>query len=932
MWSKALALAGLAALAALINLHAPAVFFDMQLMLGSAVAVLALLLFGWSGLLVGAAALAVTVVRWGHPFELLIGMGLLIWLRWFLDHLNGGRSQHTNGRLVLAAIGYWLVIGIPAEILLFSLRLGIDPVKALGLGLKEAVVSVLSVALGMTSFLIWRTWRQRRSRGQLSARGITFATVLLAVSLPGLLIALILSAQLKTTAIAAQYEAMSQLAEKTQELNRLPDPADTRTRAVLWRSGAGRELSSDPDLFARLGRHYALERPSRSGHPGLDLLVPVREVPVLISDQQSYWTVRHGAVTVVEPAEPLIRRLDNELLLPAFSLMALLLVLAAVLAEALATSVERQFQGVIQPLQRQPGAEQLPDLGASLIRELQVLVELVNRRTRRTRELSSSLQQARDELAQTALAITEAIPVGTYTMVLRPGAELARFSFLSDRFLEITGLERQVAVADPLQAFACVHPDDQDAWLALNAETFARKLPFKGQCRVIVRGEVRWIMAESVPRDLPDGSTVWEGVLTDITEQVLAEQKLRDREQEVRRILSSLPIPVGSTLLGGDQEIVFLNQRFLDTFGYSAEELPTLQAWAERAYPDPAYRRQVLDSWEQEVRRSIPSTGEAGPMELEVVCKDGSRRTVILTATLREDRMVATFLDITDRKRAEAVLEQSYRREAELKERQRLELEAKLRTSLTAAAVAHEINQPLSAILINAQLLQDQLQALPEGDGRNLLKPLLELQIRESERIVATIEKMRMLLRNVQSDQQRIDLCEVIASARLYLRSLLSSHGVLLETSGLDQPQWLLGDAAQLQIAVANLMRNAVEALSGAGVPAPRLRLTLERCSLERPNPEPPNPERPNPGRPNPGLPSDSHGSPWLELRVADNGPGFGELQLEQLLLASTKPQGSGVGLFVVNTAAEIHGGTLQLGRSAELGGAEVLLRLPALA
>ena len=74
--SRAWALVSLAFLAVQVNLHAPTVFFDMQLMFGSGVAVLALLLFGWGGLFVGAAALAVTVVRWGHPFELLIGMGL----------------------------------------------------------------------------------------------------------------------------------------------------------------------------------------------------------------------------------------------------------------------------------------------------------------------------------------------------------------------------------------------------------------------------------------------------------------------------------------------------------------------------------------------------------------------------------------------------------------------------------------------------------------------------------------------------------------------------------------------------------------------------------------------------------------------------------------------------------------------------------------
>jgi signal transduction histidine kinase len=268
--------------------------------------------------------------------------------------------------------------------------------------------------------------------------------------------------------------------------------------------------------------------------------------------------------------------------------------------------------------------------------------------------------------------------------------------------------------------------------------------------------------------------------------------------------------------------------------------------------------------------------------------------------------MLVVFLDISERKRAAAALEGALRREAELKERQRRELEAKLHTSLTAAAVAHEINQPLSGLLINTQMLQAQLEQLPQGDPQNSLRPLLELQLRDTERIVETIERMRMLLRNVRTDPQRIDLCEVVESARLVLAGLLSSHAVAVQESGLDQPQWLQGDGAQLQIATANLIRNAVEALEQAAVAKPVVRLTLER----RPAVE---------------------GGDWLELRIADNGPGFADLSRDQLLLASTKAAGSGIGLFVAATAVENHGGSLELGRSQDLGGAEVRVRLPAL-
>ena len=904
-------------LAALINLNAPTVFFDSQLMLGTSVAVLALLVFGWSGLLVGGAALAVTVVRWGHPFELLIGMAQLVWLRWFLDHLNGPPSQQANGRIVLASIGFWLVIGMPAELVLFTQRLGVDLSKGLGLGLKEAVTSVLSTAIGLVLYMGWRAWRGRGRRGQVSVRGVTFAAVLLAVSVPGVLITFTLSAQLKTTALQAQRQKLTMVASEVAgalaSTGAAPRAALADGVEVRWRDPQGVALgSSNPRLFERLDQGFQEQIPSRTRLVGLDVLVPRQGIPVLQADQQAYWLVRSGAVSVVQPAEPLIRQLDDELLFPSFTLLALLLLLAAALAEGLAMAAEREFLAVIRPLQGQPNADQLPDLGGSAIRELQQVVELVNSRTRRTRELSLSLQQARDALAQTALAITEAIPVGTYTMVLRPGGDRSAFSFVSQRFLDLCGVDRPAVMADSLQAFAHVHPDDQAMVLRRHAEACVHNIAFRAQYRVVLAGEMSWLRAESIPRSLADGSTVWEGVLSDVTEQTLAQQQLRATEQQLRHILDGLPIPVGCSRLEEPQEIVFVNQRFLDTFGYSAEEVGTVQAWSGLAFPDPHYRRQVLARWNELVEQGLARGSEIGPLALEVQCKDGSRRDLILTGTLNNGQMVATFLDVTARKQAERALAQAFQRERELKERQRLELEGKLRTSLTAAAVAHEINQPLSAILINAQMLQSQLQALPESDALQLMKPLLTLQVEEANRIVATIEKMRMLLRNVQTDHERVDLCEVVASVQLYLRSLLSHHGVTLKASGLDEPQWLLGDAAQLQIAIANLIRNAVEAVDQAAVPQPQVRLTLERLPPER------HAEPQQPG--------------WLVLRVADNGPGFGNLQLEQLPLTSTKPQGSGIGLFVARTTAQNHGGSLELQRSEALGGAEVVLRLPAVA
>lgn len=153
----------------------------------------------------------------------------------------------------------------------------------------------------------------------------------------------------------------------------------------------------------------------------------------------------------------------------------------------------------------------------------------------RVKAEATALREALDEnrmiLAQTAYEITENIPVGTYTMVLGPGEELANFGFMSRKFFEITGLDEAEARADPLKAFACVHPDDYDDWVQKNAHAFVHKRPFREKTRLLVDGQVRWIVAESIPRLTKDGTWIWEGVIQDITSQKISEQALRRANQ-----------------------------------------------------------------------------------------------------------------------------------------------------------------------------------------------------------------------------------------------------------------------------------------------------------------------------------------------------------------------------------------------------------------
>lgn len=211
-------------------------------------------------------------------------------------------------------------------------------------------------------------------------------------------------------------------------------------------------------------------------------------------------------------------------------------------AEAL--ELARQQEGTVGTLEAEvmtADGRRLAVVFSAVVLEEMLVVSMLDITQRRQAE--EQLQQARLQLAETALAVTEAIPVGTYTMLQPPDGGMASFAFMSERFLAICGLEREAAAADPFNAFACVHPDDYDAWLARNAEAFATRLPFYGETRIVVDGEVRWISAESIPRQLSDGSVVWEGVLIDITERICTQRRLQDNESRLRRILDSLLDP-----------------------------------------------------------------------------------------------------------------------------------------------------------------------------------------------------------------------------------------------------------------------------------------------------------------------------------------------------------------------------------------------------
>ena len=141
----------------------------------------------------------------------------------------------------------------------------------------------------------------------------------------------------------------------------------------------------------------------------------------------------------------------------------------------------------------------------------------------------------------------------------------------------------------------------------------------------------------------------------DITERKRAEEALRKSEAQLLAMLNATPFPIALVDVQ-DNKIDFWSHSALTLFGHTA---PTAAEWYQIAYPDPDYQREVLDRWKPflEIARESHQTVNTG--EYRVTCSDGSARICELYVTFLTDRLLITFNDITERKRAEETLRQS---------------------------------------------------------------------------------------------------------------------------------------------------------------------------------------------------------------------------------------------------------------------------------
>jgi len=489
----------------------------------------------------------------------------------------------------------------------------------------------------------------------------------------------------------------------------------------------------------------------------------------------------------------------------------------------------------------------------------------------RADELAAQLRASRAELGVTEQRLqmsTQAAGIGVWEW--DRASDEVRVSEVGLRILGLPPQETMTATT----FFDRLLPEDQVAVRSAVAGAAANAEEFDvwGRIRTGDRRQ-RWIALRGAVRNEgpPPQASMVRGVLLDVTER-------QDADLRVRSIAESSPI--GVLMVNAAGRIVFANRRLEDMFGYDPGEL--------QGKPVDHLVPQAMQERHHTMREGFTSGARAMLQGRDVfgLRKDGSTNVVevwLATARIHDEPVtVASVIDNTGHRATE--LELGKRRE-ELAHMSRVTMLGELSGSL-----AHELNQPLTAILGNAQASQ-QLAA----QGRltpGTLNEILQDIVGDTRRAGEVIRRLRILLRRGEVVTERVDLNTIGLEVLRLISSELIDRRVSVSTELAQDLPLVLGDRVQLQQVVLNLILNACEAMQSQ-LSQRQLVVRTELDADDR-----------------------------VRLSVIDQGPGIAADKLEHVFepFVTTKSHGLGLGLSVCRTIITHHGGVISAANNATRG------------
>ncbi len=444
---------------------------------------------------------------------------------------------------------------------------------------------------------------------------------------------------------------------------------------------------------------------------------------------------------------------------------------------------------------------------------------------------------------------------------------------------------RQWAVDDT------VHPDDRLGYVQAFAQAFATGDPVEYEAVRVRRfdGVYRWLNMRGLPlRDRQGHVVRWYFLLTEIDDRKRAEDALRESEYESRLIVDSIPGLIAVLDKSGELERV--NQPILDYLGKSLEEC---RQWAvdDTIHPDdrPAY----LQAFGRSFAAGEPVEYDAARIRRF----DGVYRWLNMRGLPLRDRQghivrwYFLLTEIDDRKRAEDALRQA---QSDLARINRVTTMGEL-----AASLAHEVNQPIGGVLINASVCLRKL-GHDNPDFGEARAAVTRIQ-RDAQRAADVIRKIRSQFEKAAPNREILDINEIIRATVDLLRSEASRYNILVRTELAANLPQIIGDRVQLQQVTMNLIVNSLEAMKDVeGIRELAIRSQLGE-------------------------------NEQLLVTVSDTGMGFPPQLAEQIFdpFFTTKPHGTGMGLRISRSIIESHGGRLWAAGTTERG-ATFHLSLPA--